>query len=69
MSSEQENFFRKRKKHQHSKKCRSATTVKNSDILADNARNLATMKRRQLQQHFMTILVELSVKMTCVKHI
>ena len=68
MSSEQENLFRERKKYQHSRKHESVTTVRNLNILADNARNHAAEKRKQLQQHFMTILIELCVKMICVEY-
>ena len=69
MSSEQENLFKEKKKHQHSKRCRNAIIVKNSDILANNARNLAAIKRKQSQQYFTTVLTKLLVRMIHVEYI
>jgi len=47
---------------------KSVITVKSSDTLADSARNLTKMRRKQLQWHNTAFLVKLPVTMTCAEY-
>ena len=41
--------------------------MKNSNILADNARDFTMMREKQSQQHYTTILTKLLVKIICTE--
>ena len=68
MCSEQRNLFKKKKKHQHSKRYRNAIIMRNLNILVNSARDFTIMRRKQLQQHYTTVLAELLVRIICAEY-